>query len=145
LDRKSTSGTCHLLGSSLISWNNKKHAHVALSIAKAEYIVVGHACAQSIWLKHKLMDYGVKLEEVPLYCDNTSAINLTKNPIQHSKTKHIEIRHHFIRDHIQKGDIKIMFVKTENQLVDLFTKPLACDRFNKLRTELGILDMKNVC
>jgi len=62
------------------------------------------------------MDYGVKLEKVPLCCDNTSAINLTKNPIQHSKTKHIEIRHHFIRDHIQKGDIEIMFVKTKNQL-----------------------------
>jgi len=91
------------------------------------------------------MDYGVKLEKVPLYCDNTSAINLTKNPIQHSKTKHIEIRHHFIRDHIQKGDIEIIFVKTENQLANLFTKPLARDRFNKLRTELGILDMKIIC
>jgi len=91
------------------------------------------------------MDYGVKLEKAPLYCDNTSAINLTKNPIQHSKTKHIEITHHFIRDHIQKGDIEIMFVKIENELADLFTKPLARDRFNKLITELGILDMKNVC
>jgi len=91
------------------------------------------------------MDYGVKLEKVPLYCDNTSAINLTKNPIQHSKTKHIEIRHHFIKDLIQKGDIEIMFVKTENQLADLFIKPLARDKFNKLRTELGILDMNNVC
>jgi len=91
------------------------------------------------------MDYGVKLKKVPLYGDNTSAINLTNSLIQHSKTKHIEIGHHFIRDHIQKGDIEIMFVKTENQFVDVFTKPLACDRFNKLRTELGILDMKNVC
>ena len=113
LDRKSTSGTCHLLGSSLISWNSKKQACVALSIAQAEYIVARHACAQSIWLKHQLMDYGVKLEKVPLYCDNTSAINLIKNPIQHSKTKHINIRHHLIRDHIQKGDIEIMFVKTK--------------------------------
>jgi len=145
LDRKSTSGTCHLLGSSLISRNSKKQACVALSTAEAEYIAAGHACAQSIWLKHQLMDYGVKLEKVPLYCDNTYAINLTKNPIQHSKTKHIEIRNRFIRDHIQKGDIEIMFVKTENQLADLFTKPLARDRFNKLRIELGILDMKNIC
>jgi len=145
LDKKSTSGTCHLLGSSLISWNSKKQACVVLSTVEAEYIAAGHACAQSIWLKHQLMDYGVKLEKVPLYCDNTSAINLTKNPIQHSKTKHIEIRHHFIRDHIEKGDIEIVFVKTENQLADLFTKSLARDRFNKLRTELGILDMKNVC
>ena len=91
------------------------------------------------------MDYDVKLEKVRLYCDNTNAINLTKNLIQHSKTKHIEIRHHFIRNHIQKGDIEIMFVKIENQFVDLFTKPLARDRFNKLRTELGVLDMKNIC
>jgi len=118
---------------------------VALSTAEAEYIADRHACAQSIWLKHQLMDYDVKLEKVPFYCDNTSAINLTKNPIQHSKTKHIEIRHHFIRDHIKKGDTEIMFVKIENQLADIFTKPLAHDRFNKLRTELGILDMKNIC
>ena len=81
LDRKSTSGKCHLLGSSLISWNSKKQACVPLSIAEVEYI----------WLKHQYMDYGVKLEKVPLYFDNTSTINLTKNPIQHSKTKHIEI------------------------------------------------------
>ena len=90
------------------------------------------------------MDYGVKLSKVPLYCDNTSAINFTKNPIQHFKTNHIEIRHHFIRDHVQKRDCEIQFVKTENQLADLFTKPLAGDRFNKLRTELGILDIKNM-
>ena len=74
----------------LISWNIKKQACVALSTTEAEYIEVGHACAQSIWLKHQHMDYGVKLEKIPLYCDNTSAINLTKNPIQHSKTKDIE-------------------------------------------------------
>jgi len=70
--------------------------------------------------------------------------NVIKTPIQYSKTKHIEIKHHFIRDHVQKGEIKIKFVKTKNQLVDLFTKPLARDRFNKLITELGVQDMKNV-
>jgi len=75
--------------------------------------------------KPQLMDFGVKLKKVPLYCDNTNAMNLTKNPIQHSKTKHIEIKHHFIRDHVQKEDSEIQFVKTENQLADLFTKPLA--------------------
>jgi len=92
------------------------------------------------------MNYGVKLEKAPLYCDNTSAINLTKNLIQHSKTKHIKISNHFIKDCIQKGEIEIKFVKTKNQLVDSFIKPLARDRFNKLKTtELGVLDMKNVC
>ena len=117
---------------------------MALSTAEPEYILAGHDCAQIIWLKHQLLDYGVKLSKVPLYCDNTSAINLTKNLIQHSKTKHKEIRHHFVRDHVQKRDCEIQFVKTENQLADLFTKPLARDRFNRIRTELGILDMKNV-
>jgi len=145
LDRKSTSGTCHLLGSSLISWNSKKQACVALSTAEVEYIATGHGCVQIIWLKHQLMDYGVKLEKVPLDWDNTSAINLTKNPIQHSKTKHIERKHHFIRDHVQKGEIEIKFVKTKNQLANLFTKPFARDRFIKLRTELGVVDMKNIC
>ena len=113
LDRKSTSGTCHLLGSSLISWNSIKQACVALSTTEVEYIAIRHACAQRIWLKYHLIDYGVKLEKVPLYCDNTSAIDLTKNPIQYSKTKHIEIKHHFIRDHIQNCVIEIKFVKTE--------------------------------
>ena len=135
MDRKNTSGTCHLHGSSLISWNSKKQACVALSTAEAEYIVVEHGCTQIIWLKHQLLDFCVRLSKVPLYCDNTSAINLTKNSIQHFKTKHIEIRHSFICDHVQKGDCEIKFVKTENQLADLFTKPLARDRFNKLRTE----------
>jgi len=113
LDRKSPSGTCHLLGLILISWNSKKQACVALSTTEAEYNAVVHGCAQIIWLEQQLLDYGVKLSMVPLYCDNTSAINLTKNPIQHSKTKDIEIRHHFIRDHVQKGDCEIQFVKTE--------------------------------
>jgi len=78
-----------------------------------------------------------------LDCDNTSAIKLTKNPIQHSKTKHIDIRHHFIRDHVQKGDCKITFVKTKIQLAYFFIKPLDRYRFNKLRTKLHILNMKN--
>ena len=86
----------------------------------------------------------MKLVKVPLYCDNTSEINLAKNPIEHFKTKHIEIRHHFIRDHVLKGDCEIKFVKTKHQLAYFFAKPLVRDRFNELRTELGILDMKKV-
>ena len=95
LDRKSTSGTCHLLGNSLISWACKKQACVALSTAEAEYIAAGSCCAQILWLKHQLEDYGISLNNIPLLCDNTSAINISKNPVMHSRTKHIEIRHHF--------------------------------------------------
>jgi len=144
VNRKSTSGTCHLLGSSLISWHNKKQACVVLSIAEVEYIAAGSGCAQTIWIKHQLSDFGLNLSKISLFCDNTSAINLTKNPVQHSRTKHIEIRHHFIRDHIMNGDCEIQFVNSENQLADLFTKPLNKEIFNFLKNELGIIDFKNV-
>ena len=117
---------------------------VALSSAEAEYIAAGSCCAQTIWLKHQPSDFGLNLSKISLLCDNTSAINLTKNPIQHSRTKHIEIRHHFIRDHIMNGDCEIQFVDSENQLADLFTKPLNKERFNFLKNELGIIDFKNV-
>jgi len=84
------------------------------------------------------------LSKIALLCDNTSVINLTKNPVQPSRTKHIEIRHHFIRDHVNNGDCEIQFVSTENQLADLFTKPLNNEIFNFLRNELGIIDFKFV-
>jgi len=104
LDRKSTSGTCYLLGSTLISWHSKKQACVALSTAEAEYIVAGSCCSQIHWIKQQLKDFGLKVNKVPLLYDNTSVINLTKNQIQHSRTKHIEIHHHFIRDHVSNED-----------------------------------------
>ena len=107
LDRKSTSDTCHLLGANLISGHSKKQTCVGLSTTKVEYIVVGSSCAQILWIKRQLEDFGLKVNNVPLLCDNTSAINLTKNQIQHSRTKHIEIRHHFIRDHVSNGDCEI--------------------------------------
>ncbi len=113
---------------------------MALSTAEAEYIAVGSCCAQVLWLKQQLEDYGVKLDNIPIKCDNTSAINLTKNPVQHSKAKHIEIRYHFIRDHVQNGNICIEHICTEKQLADIFTKPLSEDRFCTLRRELGICD-----
>ena len=108
LDRKSTSGTCDLLGHGLESWNSKKQEHVTLSIAKVKYIAAESCCAKMLWLKQQLSNFGLHLEHIPLRCDNTSDISLIKNPIMHSRTKHIEIRHHFIRDHIHKGDCDIV-------------------------------------
>jgi len=107
LDRKSTSGTCHLLRSSLISWHSKKQVCVALSTAEVEYIAAGKCCAQILWIKQQLEDFGLKISKVPLLCGNTSAINLIKNQVQHSRTKHIEFRHHFIRNHVSNGDCEI--------------------------------------
>ena len=144
LDRKSTSGTCHLFGSSLISWHSKKQACVALSSAEVEYIVVGSCCAQILWLKQQLADFRLKISKVPSMCDNTSAINITKNQIQHSRTKHIEICHNFIRDHVNNGDYEVKFIETKRQLAYVFTKPLPKERFFFLRNELGILDSQNL-
>jgi hypothetical protein len=90
-----------------------------------------------------LRDYGYKLTKVPLLCDNESAIRLADNPVEHSRTKHIAIRYHFLRDHQQKGDIEIAYINTKDQLVDIFTKPLDEQTFNKLRHELNILDSRN--
>lgn len=134
---------CQLLGRSLVSWSSKKQNSVALSTAEAEYIVVGSCCAQLLYMKQTLLDYGIALRKVPLLCDNESAVKLANNPVQHSRTKHIDIRHHFIRDHVAKGDIMLESVRTEDQLVDIFTKPLDEATFCKLRNELNVLDFAN--
>ena len=86
------------------------------------------------------MDYGIKLDHILIKCDNTSAINLSKNPIQHSRTKHIDIRHHFLRDYVQNGDILLEFVDTNNQLADIFTKPLNEEILNFIKHDLGMID-----
>jgi hypothetical protein len=124
IDRKSTSGTCQFLGRSLVSWASKKQNPVALSTAEAEYIAAGHCCAQLLWMRQTLRDYGYKLSKIPLLCDNESAICMVDNPVAHSRTKHIDIRYLFLRDHQQKGDIKIAYVSTHNKLADIFNKPL---------------------
>jgi len=144
VDRKSTSGTCHFLGRSLVCWSSKKQNCVSLSTAEAEYIAAGAYCTQLLWMKQTLKDYGINLKKVPLLCDNESAIKISQNPVQHSRTKHIEIRYHFLRDHVLKEDIVISHVKTEDQLADIFTKPLDERRFSALRCELNILDSSNV-
>ena len=98
-------------------------------------------CAQVFWMKQTLSDFGLTYSHVPIKCDNTSAINLSKNPVQHSRTKHIEIRHHFLRDHAQKGDITLDFVRTEDQVADIFIKPLNENQFVNIRRQLGVISL----
>jgi hypothetical protein len=143
VDRKSTSGGCHLLGQCLVSWSSKKQNCVALSSTEAEYIAGGSCCAQILYMKQSLLDYGVVLKEIPLLCDNESAIKLANNPVLHKRSKHIDIRHHFLRDHVEKKDIVFEGVRTEDQLVDIFTKPLDKSTFYRLRSELNVLDARN--
>ncbi|WVZ80789.1 LOW QUALITY PROTEIN: hypothetical protein U9M48_028240 [Paspalum notatum var. saurae] len=112
--------------------------------AEAEYIAAGSSCAQLLYMMQTLLDYGVKLSRIPLLCDNESAVKLANNPVQHSRTKHIDIRHHFIRDHVAKGDILLRNVGTKEQLVDIFTKPLDESNFCRLRSELNVLDARTI-
>ncbi|WVZ97676.1 hypothetical protein U9M48_043190 [Paspalum notatum var. saurae] len=133
IDRKSTSGTCHLLGTSLVFWSSRKQASVSLSTIEAEYIVAASCCSQLLWMKATLSDFGLKFGKIPLLVDSTSAISVAKNPVLHSRTKHIDVRFHFLRDHYEKGDIDLIHVVSVNQLADIFTKPLEFDTFTRLR------------
>jgi hypothetical protein len=144
VDRKSTLGTCQFLGRSLVSWSSKKETSVTLSTAEAAYVAAGQCCAQLLWMRKILLDFGYNLRKVPLICDNKSAIRLMDNLIEHSRSKHIDIRHHFLRDHQQNGDIDVCHISTDHQLADIFTKPLDEKRFCKLRSELNVLDLRNL-
>ena len=129
LERKSTSGNCQFLGKNLISWSSKRQSTIALSTAEAEYISASLCSTQMLWMKNQLEDYQIHESNIPIFCDNTAAICLSKNPILHSRAKHIEIKHHFIRDYVQKGILCLKFIDTDHQWADIFTKPLAEDRF----------------
>jgi hypothetical protein len=104
----------------------------------------GITCAQLLWMRQTLRDFGYNLSKVPLLCDNESAIRMVDNPVEHSRTKHIDIQHHFLRDHQQKGDIEVFYVSTENELADIFTKPLDESTFCRLHSELNVLDSRNL-
>ena len=141
VERKITSVTCHFLENSLVSWYSKKQNSIALSTAKVEYIVVDLCCAQILWMKQTLSDFDLYFEHVPIKCDNTNVISISKDLVQHFRTKHIEIRHHFLRDHAQKGDITLEFVSTKDQHVDIFTKPLSEEQFVDIRRQLGLISL----
>ncbi|KAJ4793822.1 Pol [Rhynchospora pubera] len=143
MDRKSTSGTCQFLGGSLVSWSSRKQTSVALSTAEAEYVAAGSCCTQLLWMMQTLRDFELDFQKVPILCDNTSAILISKNPVLHSRTKHIEIRHHFIRDHVEKGDVELVYIDTKEQIADIFTKPLPTQQHLELRFKLGMLELKD--
>jgi hypothetical protein len=144
VDRKSTSGACHFLGRSLVSWSSKKQNSVALSTAEAEYIAADSCCTQILYLKQSLVHYNIKLGSVPLLCDNESAVKIAKNPVLHSRTKHIDIHHHFLCEKEANEDIALQNVRSEEQLVDIFTKPWNERIFMRLRNELNVLDAAHI-
>ena len=139
VDRKSTSGMAQFLGPFLVSWGSRKQNCIALSTTEAEYIAAAACASQLLWLKQQLGDFRIDLGCLEIRCDNTSAINVSKNPVHHSRTKHIDVRHHFLRDHVEKGNIMLTHVRTEEQIADIFTKPLGRIPFVNLRLLLGLI------
>ncbi|GJX43758.1 putative ribonuclease H-like domain-containing protein [Tanacetum coccineum] len=133
LDRKSTTGGCQFLGCRLVSWQCKKQAIVANSITEAEYIAASNYCAQVLWLQNQLFDFGYNFMKTKIHIYNENAICVVKNPVYHSKTKHIEIRYHFIRDCYKKGLIDMAKIHIDNNVADLLTKA-----FDVIRTSMDL-------
>nr|GEU40006.1 retrovirus-related Pol polyprotein from transposon TNT 1-94 [Tanacetum cinerariifolium] len=137
MDRKSTLGGCQILRGKLGCWSEKKQSSMAVSSAEAEYVAVGGCCAQVLRIKSQMADYDVLYDKMSIFCNNTSVIAISNNPVLHSRTKHINIWYHFIRDYILKGDIELHFIPTNLQLADILTKPLVEPSLTRLVAELG--------
>jgi hypothetical protein len=144
-DRKSTSGLFFFLGSRPISWQSQKQKIVSLSSCEAEYIAGTGAVCQGVWLARllgELTDEDTRKFE--LFIDNKSAISLSKNPVFHDRSKHIDLRYHFIRECAEVGKVEVKYVNTEEQLADILTKPLGRIRFQELRSKIGMKENKIV-
>ena len=143
--RKSTSGVLFFLGDSPVSWQSLKQKVVATSSCKAEYIAVATAACQGVWLA-RLFGELLNQEAAPvrLFIDNKSAISLCKNPVLHDRSKHIDLRYHYIRDCVEKGSVAVEFIGTIQQKADILTKPLGRVRFQELREKVGIVDIQPV-
>ncbi|GKB28962.1 hypothetical protein Tco_0868363, partial [Tanacetum coccineum] len=139
-DRKFTTRGCQFLGNRLISWQCKKQTMVATSITEAEYVAAASCCRQVLWIQNQLLDYGYNFMNTVINIDNNSTICIIENPVQHSKTKHIEIRHHFIRDCNTKKLIQMVKIHTDYNVADLLTKGFDAGRFQYLVSSIGMLN-----
>nr|GEW90058.1 copia protein [Tanacetum cinerariifolium] len=124
VDRKITSEIYTFMGCCLTSWFLKNQTALAISTTEAEYVSAGKACQQELWMKQALIDYYIRLDDIPIMCDNKGSIDLSENPVQHSRTIHIEIRYYFLRNNVHKGNISVEKVSSEDNIADILMKPL---------------------
>ncbi|KAD3642335.1 hypothetical protein E3N88_31559 [Mikania micrantha] len=140
-DRKSTSGYVCILSKAAISWSSRKQEIVTLSSTEAEYVAATNCACHVMWLKGLLEEIeGKSIEKVNIYCDNDSTIKLSKNPIMHRRTKHIDVRYHYLRELVADGKIKLVFCSTKDQIADVMTKPVKLEVFERMRKLLGVHD-----
>ncbi|GJX07878.1 hypothetical protein Tco_0195810, partial [Tanacetum coccineum] len=140
LDRKSTTGGCQFLGKRLILWQCKKQTVVANSTTKAEYVAAANCCVHVLWIQNQMLDYGFNFMNTTIYIDNESTICIVKNLVFHSKTKYIEIRHHFIRDSYEKRLIQVIKIHIDQNVADLLTKAFDIGIFQYLTASIGMLN-----
>jgi hypothetical protein len=142
-DRKSTTGVIYFVGTTLVTWASQKQKIVTLSSCEAEYVVAAAAACQGVWLSRLIADLmGMKEAPVKLLMDNMSVIALSRNPVHHDRSKHIDTRYHFIRECIEEGRVEVEHVGTASQLADIFTKALGRLKFVELRSALGVADVQ---
>nr|GEZ64686.1 putative ribonuclease H-like domain-containing protein [Tanacetum cinerariifolium] len=139
-DKKSTTGGCQSLGRMLISWQCKKQIVVATSSTEAKYVAAARCCGQVLWIQNQMLDYGFNFMNTMIFIDNQSTICIVKNLVFHQRTKHIEIRHHFIRDAYEKNLIQVVKIHTDENVADLLTKAFDGPRFHYLIVQIGMLN-----
>jgi hypothetical protein len=139
-ERKSTSGGAFFLGDSLVAWLSKQQGSISLSTIESEYIVATTCCTQILWMIQTLADLKVNYTyPITIHCDDTSAISVSKNLVLHSKTKHIPIKYHFLREQVTNRVVQLNYIPSTEQIDDIFTKPLAATPFGYLRQKLGVI------
>ena len=136
--RKSTTGWCYLLSGACVSWSSKLQATVAMSTTEAEYVAMSEAVKEGVWMGGILKEMTGLAHHIQLYVDNQGALRLAQNPVFHSRTKHIDVRHHFLRDILERGDVGMEYVPTGEMTADIFTKVLSPSKHRQNVTKLGM-------